>query len=291
MSESVRPKKKELQYPDDIVRDIRDLPSAPSVLPQLLTILNDTSASMGDVIALIKIEPGIAVRVLQMGNSAYYSKGGRCTSLDEGVNRIGCLKIYEVVAYAVSSQLLMRKLSNYHLEADELWRRSVGCAISAAILAPSCDIDADIAYTIGLFHAVGLVAIDIWLKENGSPTPIESVGFPQETVEAEKRAIGFSNAAVAAALLRAWSFKANICEAVRWQYAPQSAGINRKVATLLFVSKWLQILALTPDTAPRPPGPNAAMLKELNLTDDDLEARCQEVREEFDRANLMLTES
>jgi HD-like signal output (HDOD) protein len=267
------------------------LPSAPAVLPQLLTILNDQAASMGDVISLIKIEPGIAVRVLQLGNSVYYSKGGRCTSLDEGVNRIGFLKIYEVVAYAVSSQLLMRKLACYRMEADDLWRRSVGCAIAAANLAALCEFDADVAYTIGLFHAVGLVAIDLWLKGNESGVVLASVGLPAEATEAEKHAIGFSNAAIAAALLKAWSFKTNISEAVRWQYAPLSAGGSRRGACLLHVAKWMQFVALGDDKAPRPPLPDPACLKEIGLKPADIDERVKDVREEFARASMMLVEA
>jgi len=288
MSNSVPPKKRELLDPDDIVKDLRDLPSAPAVLPKLLTILNDASASMWDVIALVKIEPGIAARVLQLANSAYYSKGGRCTSIDEGVNRVGFLKIYEVVAYAVSSQLLMRNLAAYGIEAEELWRRSVGCAIGSAILAPVCELDTDVAYTIGLFHAVGLVAIDSWLKADESPVTLESAGLPQETTGAEKRAIGFGNGSIGAALLKNWSFRPNICDAVRWQYAPQSAGINRKAASLLHVSKWLQAAALSADPARRPALPDASILAELHLEKNDIEDRCAEVREEFNRASLML---
>jgi HD-like signal output (HDOD) protein len=291
MSEPAQPAKRALQYPDDIVRDIRDLPSAPAVLPQLLTILNDPAASMGDVIALIKIEPGIAVRVLQLGNSVYYSKGGRCTSLDEGVNRIGFLKIYEVVAYAVSSQLLMRKLSSYKMEADDLWRRAVGCAIAASNLAAISEFDTDVAYTIGLFHAVGLVAIDAWLKTNEITAHLESKGLPHEATEAEKHVIGFSNASIASALLKAWSFKTNICESVRWQYSPLSGGGSWRGACLLHVAKWIQAVALAPENAPRPPLPDTAVLKEVGLKPADIDERVKEVREEFTRASMMLVEA
>src|SRR3984957_4332762 len=112
-----------LQSPDDIVKRLTELPSVPAILPKLLPLLNDVSASMEDVLSLIKLEPGIASRVLQLGNSAYYSQGGRCASLEEGVNRLGFQKIYEVVANAVSSEFVLRKLDAYGIEPDELWLR------------------------------------------------------------------------------------------------------------------------------------------------------------------------
>ena len=43
--------------------------------------------------------------------------------------------------------------------------------------------------------------------------------------------------------------------------------------------------------AKRPPMPDAAILTDLHLEKSDVEDRCAEVREEFDRASLMLSES
>ena len=57
----------------------------------------------------------IAARVLQMGNSAYYSGGNVCFTVGEAVNRIGYNQIYELVSYAVASQVLVRPLAAYAL--------------------------------------------------------------------------------------------------------------------------------------------------------------------------------
>jgi HD-like signal output (HDOD) protein len=291
MTEPIRAPKRRLQSPDEIVKDLHELPSVPAILPRLLTILGDTSATMEDVLSLIKVEPGIAARVLQLGNSAYYSHGGRCSGLEEGVNRIGFQKIYEVVAYAVSSQLLLRTLTSYGIEPNELWLRSVGCAIASAMLAPACGLDVDGAYTTGLFHAVGLVGIDAWLKANESSAALEYVDFPTETTESEKQLIGFSNASIAAALLRSWTFKSSVCEAVHWQYSPKSAGANRRAASLLQVAKWVQAKARLSPVAKPPAQPDISVFSEIRLAMDDIELRVEEVRTELERASLMLVET
>ena len=290
MSQPLRSKRRDLLSPGDVIKDLRDLPSAPSVLPRLLLILNDYTASMEDVMTLIKLEPGVAAWVLQMGNSAYYgSRGGNCSSLDEAVSRIGSLKIYEIVAFAVSAQLLMRKLGTYEMEADELWRRSVVCAISASLLAANCDIDPNTAYTMGLFHSVGMVAIDAWLKREEMTQKIESEGLPGETTEAEKGLIGFTNATTAAALLSSWSFQSSVCEAVRWQYSPLSAGVNRRAASLLHVAKWLQAASLNTVPAKFPAAPAEPILKMIGLAKFDFETLYTELREESERVSLILT--
>jgi hypothetical protein len=148
--------------PEQVVRELRHLPSAPKVLPRLKRLLADGNSSMPDIVALIRIDPGIAARVLQTANSAYYSKGTRCFTVDEAVNRVGYDQVYELVAYAVASQVLVRPLVAYGMEPDELWRSSVACGLAAEMLAGITGEERDVAYTVGLLHCVGMLAIDEW---------------------------------------------------------------------------------------------------------------------------------
>src|SRR6185369_15331136 len=113
-------------------------------------------------VALIRLDPGIAARVLQVANSAYFAKGVRCFTVDEAVNRVGYDQIYELVSYAVESQVLVRPLDVYRIEADELWKMSVAAALAAELLADRTGVNRESAYTVGLLHCVGMVAIDEW---------------------------------------------------------------------------------------------------------------------------------
>ena len=91
---------------DEVVRDMEHLPSAPRVLPRLKHLLCDGNTAMAEVVEMIRLDPGIAARVLQFGNSAYFSHGVRCYTVDEAVNRVGYDQIYELVAGAVASRYL-----------------------------------------------------------------------------------------------------------------------------------------------------------------------------------------
>src|SRR5882724_977784 len=164
--------------PEDIVREVKHLPSAPKVLPRLKQLLGDGNSAMHEIVALIRLDPGIAVRVLQAANSAYFSKGVRCLTVDEAVHRVGYDRVYELVSYAVSSQVLVRPLETYGIEADELWKMSVVCALAAEALADCTGQDRDIAYTIGLLHCVGMVAIDEWAIRHAQSFLFTGGSFP-----------------------------------------------------------------------------------------------------------------
>jgi len=212
--------------PEDIVCEVKHLPSAPKVLPRLKQLLCDGNSAMHEIVALVRLDPGIAARVLQVANSAYFSKGVRCVTVEEAVNRVGYDQIYELVSYAVASQVLVRPLGIYGIEADELWTMSVACALGAEALAEHTHQDRNVAYTIGLLHCVGMVALDEWSLRSGRPLAFHSSGFPRESIEAERAVLGFTQAETGAALLRHWEFPVTISEPVRWQYTPRSSFVK-----------------------------------------------------------------
>jgi HD-like signal output (HDOD) protein len=270
--------------PEDIVREVKHLPSAPKVLPRLKQLLCDGNSAMHEIVSLIRLDPGIAARVLQVANSAYFSKGVRCLTVDEAVNRVGYDQIYELVAYAVASQVLVRPLVVYGIEADDLWRMSVAGALSAEVLADRTGQDRNVAYTVGLLHCVGMVAIDEWALRNTCALVLPVGAFPREATEGERAALGFTQADAGGALLRHWGFPSSIVEPVRWQYAPRASASQARMSTLLHAAKWIRNAVC----GQRPPLPEAMQLQPLGLAPAALNALARDVAGRLAEVSLLL---
>lgn len=274
--------------PEDIVREVKNLPSAPKVLPRLKQLLSDGNSAMHEIVALIRLDPGIAARVLQMANSAYFSKGVRCFTVDEAVNRVGYEQVYELVSYAVASQVLVRPLDSYAVEADDLWKMSVACALSAEALAERTNQDRNVAYTIGLLHSVGMVAIDEWALRNTKPLTFKHTGFPREAIETERSQLGFTQAEIGCALLRHWGFPHSISEPVRWQYTPRASASQAKMATLLYAAKWLRSTVCTPTGLEKPAILDPMQLSLLNLTPQALKGMATDIAKRLSEVSSLL---
>lgn len=272
--------------PDEIARRLRHVPSTPRVLPRLKQLLVDANSSLDRIVELIRLDPGIAARVLQTGNSVYYSHGLRCHTVDEAVRRVGFDRIYELVAHAVASQVLVRPLEVYALEADDLWQQSVACALGAELLAERSGGDGAIAYTVGLLHAIGMVAIDDWAFQETPGLRLFHAGMPLEYVASERATFGFHQGEAGAALLRQWDFPPLMAEPVRWQYLPGGTAGHHHLASVLHVAKWLRTAAC------RPPGPadvpERAVLQTLRLSPAHLPPLAAQVRERLQRLSALL---
>jgi HD-like signal output (HDOD) protein len=260
---------------DEIVRDLEHLPSAPRVLPRLKQLLCDGNTATSEVVEMVRLDPGIAARVLQFGNSAYFNHGLRCYTVEEAVGRVGYEQIYELVATAVASQVLVRPLCTYGVEADDLWQNSIACALAAEALADQLHADRNVAYTIGLLHSLGMVAIDDWASRRQPSLRLLSKGLPLEACEEERAILGFHQAEAGAALLRLWAFPQVMSEPVRWQYLPGGTAAHFQLAALLHMAKWIRTAVLHPAEPTPPPTPN--LLARLGLTLPRLEKLAEEV--------------
>jgi HD-like signal output (HDOD) protein len=274
--------------PDDIVRDLKHLPSAPKVLPKLKRLLSDGNSSMTEIVSLIRLDPAIAARVLHVGNSVFYSKGVRCFTIDEAVNRVGYDQVYELVSYAVASQVFVRPLVVYGIDADEIWKSSVACALAAEMLATRTGQDRDVAYTAGLLHSIGMMAIDEWASRNQPSLSLGGTGWPTEAIDRERAVLGFTQADAGAALLRHWDFPHSMCEPVRWQYAPRSSAAHTRMACLLHCAKWMRsVVCAQPGTA-RPPLPSDAAMQLIPLRAGDLPALIYQLEDKFVEVSSLL---
>ena len=243
---------------------------------------------MAEVVELIRLDPGISARVLQTANSAYYSKGNRCSNVDDAVNRVGYDQVYDLVAYAVASQVLERPLDAYGIEADQMWFSSVACGLAAEKLAAQTGEERDIAYTVGLLHGVGMLAIDEWLVRHHPGMRLTVQDFPRETCENERTLFGFTHAEAGAALLRSWDFSSAMSEPVRWQYFPRSTAGHQRMACLLHAAKWVKSTICAKPSAANPPVPDAWLLQPLRLTALHLERCATEVRSELSSISSLL---
>lgn len=275
--------------PAEIVRDIKNLPSAARVLPPLERLLRDENTPMAEIVELIRLDPGIAARLLQVANSAYFSKGSRCTVISEAVNRVGYDQIYELISFAVASELLARPLKVYGLEPDEMWRMSIACGIAAEILAERCDQDTSVAYTIGLLHCVGMVAINDWALQHKPDLALKVVGVAREATESERAAFGFTHAEAGGELLALWDFSEEMTEPVRRQYAPRSSGTHIRMTSLLLVAKWIRTVVCAPAGTPRPPAPETIHLQAVRLNPAQLNTVVGEVGLRLEEIASLLT--
>ncbi len=280
----------ELTGPKELVRIVKNIPSGPRILPRLQKLLGDPNSSLEEIIVPIRLDQGIAARVLHVGNSAYYSKGVRCQTVEESINRIGFRQVYSVVSNALCSESLVRPLKSYGLKPEEVWKISVAGGLAAEYLAVQSGQDRNTAYTIGLLHGLGMVVIDNWLQRSRPLVRLTYRDFAREYGEDELAQLKFTQAEAAAALLESWEFPEAMVAPIRLQYSPQVPAEHARMVALLRVAKWLRTVVC--GIWPLPPEiVDPAALQLLRLSQSQVSMMIEHLREQMQESRELLATS
>ncbi len=199
--------------------DIR-LPSYPDVAQRVQRALEDPRATPAKVARVIGIDAALAVRVLQLANSAFLNPSSKpITELQQAVNRLG----HQLVRCTAVSFALQQMTNSCEAalrpQLHELWRQGTLVAAIAYVLARETGAaNPDEALVAGLMHNIGSLYIITRAYQHGATFDADDVAT---------RLLYQGHPRIAGAILGHWKFAPAIVAAVSNQNAlnvpPQAA--------------------------------------------------------------------
>lgn len=271
--------------PARVVKVAEGLPSAPKVLAELTTLLQNPNNGLEDVSTLLRMDAGLTVRVMRIANGIIYNKGDSATSLEEALARVGFNEVFRLLGTASLAQLMSFQLRFYQIGAERLRENALFTALLMEELAPLAGINPRTAYTAGLLRSAGKIALDATAQIDlrfQRPTPIPADRPVQEW---ETDTFGLTSSASAEAVLRAWRFPYEIYVPIRDHYLHGLAVDAHPSAELLHLAAYV-----TETRGLSLPGEafywdaNAARVRaKLQLTELELESFAQRAQVRFDR--------
>ncbi len=137
-----------------------DLPSMPETAMRIYKILQDADADIKRVADTIKLDPIIAVRIMQVANSAMYKTAHTAESIKDAILRIGLNATRAVVMSVVLKNLFTPKSRIIHRQLQQFYQHSIRVGAIAYTLAKHLKgFDPDEALLAGLIHDIGVVPI------------------------------------------------------------------------------------------------------------------------------------
>lgn len=224
-----------MQAIKDYIRNLRHLPPAPRVVPELMRLLNQPDLDSSKIVSMISYDPALTANVLRISNSAYFAAAMPTSDLQEAVTRLGFQQVYQLVAAATGARLLGAAQSCYGLECGDLWKHSVASAVAGQLAARKVGENENVAFTACLLHDIGKTILAQSLSADYSKLVKETEANGQSLLEAETKVLGVNHAEVGAQLLHHWKFAPNIVSAVWFHHAPKAATGHQKLASIVYL--------------------------------------------------------
>jgi HD-like signal output (HDOD) protein len=112
------------------------------------------------LVSLLEHDPALTQAILARANSAYYSRGGPpCLSLADAILRQGRLSVHSVLLEQTLGSLVFSGSDRWRRTVEQVWSHMVRTAPIARALAPAFRVDSDQAFSLGLLHDIGKLAV------------------------------------------------------------------------------------------------------------------------------------
>lgn len=270
---------------DEIVNKTTDLPSFPAAAVKVMRETDSSSSSASTIASILAQDQALSARVLRLANSAFYGLSRKVGDLPEAVVVLGMRSIKNLAMVAATYPWMNRPLAGYQLEPKQMWTHAFGTAIGAQLIAKKTGkCKDDVAFTAGLLHDIGKVALSIWLENKIGAILLYASREGLTFDEAERKVLGFDHTQIGHELATRWNLPDEIGYAVRFHHAPSDSDPISSLVDAVHVGNHLTLsmaLGLGGDGAHYRFDESA--LFRLGLKTADLEAVTEEFVEMYDQ--------
>lgn len=196
---------------DVLVEEIADLRPLPPIAAQVLQIAEGETFSAHELAQAISSDPALTARVLRVANSAYYGFPRRITTIRDAVVLLG----FRQIRSTLLATSVMRSMPSYDgIDAFAFWRHSVAVGLLAEFTAKIAGVPQGDAFTAGVLHNVGRLALDQARPAEFRRARILAADHHISVHDAERQVFGFTDAEVGGALALHWRFPEELASAI-----------------------------------------------------------------------------
>ncbi len=206
-------------------KDIRDLPTIPSVLTELMGRMADPQHSANDLAEVILRDPSLAARFLKLANSAWFSFSRPVSDLSQALVYLGEQEVYKIVTTVSVFRGFNEGLPDRSGRREQFWIHSISTAVLSSLLDRVLHLGhTGEAYTAGLLHDVGKIVLDHFFPAEYE----QACGLLKHKdlsgIDAERQVLGTDHSEVGAWLASQWHLPDSILAAIRDHHSFDAAG-------------------------------------------------------------------
>lgn len=201
------------------IEQLGDLPTLPHVVQRLATMISRPTVSAEEIGTIIEKDQVLAAKVLRLANSPFYGFPSRIGSVSHAVIVLG-FNVVKGLTLCASALTIMKDAGM-----DQLWRHSLGVAITANLLATKLEIkNPEELFVSGLLHDIGKVVLYVkWPDVGNSIKDALKTCTDRSLFDVEQELTGLSHAEIGGYLAGAWHLPVTLREPILYHHNPTQA--------------------------------------------------------------------
>jgi len=225
---------------EEIKSAIDELKPIPQVALKVLRLMDENRYDIESIASEIRKDQVITARMLQLANSAMFGAKKNIPSLDHAVVFLGQDLLVKLVLTAAVQGYYEQTGMGYALCKGGVYYHSLGCAHIAEMLARTTEKeDPAKAYTAGLLHDIGKVALDQYVASAYPLFYRDLMDTKDNVLAIEQQLLGMDHTRVGSLLARQWALPAALEQAIRHHHHPDSAEEFAELAAIVYLGDLL----------------------------------------------------
>ena len=189
------------------------VPPFPQVALKVLQLASNENVQLSRLGELISSDPGFASEVLTVVNSLLYAPRYPIRSILQAIEVLGASHLQGLCLTVGVRAYLGKSLG--HPTMRTLWRHNMACALISQQIASAGTTDRDIAYTAGVLHGIGLLALAVVRPQEYIHLLGTYIGTADSMLGRERAVFGIDHCELGKKLVADWNlpedFAAAIC--------------------------------------------------------------------------------
>lgn len=210
------------------------LPPFPQVAIRVLQLANDENVQLHQLCDLVSSDPAFASEVLTVANSVLYSPRYPASSIMQAIAVLGANALQGMCITVGVRAYLGKSMSSPAMKG--LWRHNLACAMIAERLASAGFHDKDTAYTSGIMHDIGRIALAVVQPKEYANLLGSHRGMPASILEGERRLFGWDHCETGKELVTDWKLPSELDEIVSEHHCGRRTDGAWEIADLVKVS-------------------------------------------------------
>lgn len=195
------------------------LPPFPKVAVRVLQLVTNENVQLHELCDLVSSDAAFASEVLTVANSALYAPRYPARSILQAIAVLGADTLQGMCITVGVRAYLGKQMNQPAMRA--LWRHSLACGMIAQKLAAGGLVDEYTAYTAGILHDIGRIALTV-IQPKDYAALLESHSGPAGSIlESERGLFGWDHCEAGQRLLAGWKLPAEFEEVVLGHHTPR----------------------------------------------------------------------